>query len=313
MTPEDPVPPQASSEPQDPAQDQDQPLVGQRVGIVGAGAVGTALCAALVRAGASVELWSRTDARAAAAAASTGARRVETLSALVFDRGATQALLLLAVPELALADLASELAGLRPGGGVALHTAGAIGPEALAPLRAAGWNTGQLHPLVAVPRGGDLPRESWWGVAGDERARAAAAALLLGLGGRALELAEGGAARYHLGANLVAGGAAVLVDLGLRALEGLADPGDARRALAALLSTAARNLADAPPEQVLTGPQARGSEDVVAAHLAAAEAHDPALAVQYRQLALAMVALAERGGKADPARLARLVALLERA
>ena len=57
-------------------------------------------------------------------------------------------LLLLAVPDGALAALAASLAD-RPQAAVAVHTYGGRGAEILAPLRRAGSALGSLHPLRA--------------------------------------------------------------------------------------------------------------------------------------------------------------------
>ncbi|HEX2164276.1 MAG TPA: NAD(P)-binding domain-containing protein, partial [Thermoanaerobaculia bacterium] len=57
-------------------------------------------------------------------------------------------LLLVAVADPALAEVAARLAG-RPQARVVLHTSGSRGAEALAPLAAAGCAVGALHPLKA--------------------------------------------------------------------------------------------------------------------------------------------------------------------
>ena len=59
---------------------------------------------------------------------------------------------LLAVPDQALPEVAYDLArmGPGPGGCAALHLAGALTAEVLTPLHEAGYAVGSIHPLQAV-------------------------------------------------------------------------------------------------------------------------------------------------------------------
>jgi predicted short-subunit dehydrogenase-like oxidoreductase (DUF2520 family) len=70
---------------------------------------------------------------------------------------------------------------------------------------------------------------------------------------------------------------------------------EARAALRPLLAGAVANLAARPPEAAITGPMARGDHATVAAHLAALDALEPALATTYRALAVEALALSRRG------------------
>ena len=115
------------------------------IGIIGAGAVGTALGVALTRAGWPVH-----------AVASRDPERRQRFHALVdgsrmFSEGQAVVeeveLVLLTVPDDAVASVA---AGLRMYGGQAMvHTSGALDADVLAPAMAAGTQIGAFHPLVA--------------------------------------------------------------------------------------------------------------------------------------------------------------------
>ena len=61
-------------------------------------------------------------------------------------------IVILAVPDRALTEVAHDLAvgGPAPPGCVALHLSGALSTDALAPLHAAGYTVGSMHPLMAV-------------------------------------------------------------------------------------------------------------------------------------------------------------------
>ena len=284
------------------------------LGLIGLGAVGSALARGLVASGARVLGWSRGGARREIEG-EPGFVRVGDLTQLALgvpDLGAV----IFAVSDAALEEVVERFAreweraflrGVPEGNStapVALHTAGVLGPEVLGPLSRRGWAVAQMHPLASVRAGGPLAAGAWWGIAGDAAATAVAARLAEVWGGRVLELEPGTSPRYHLAANLVAGGAVALVDLGLEALEGAADPVAARQALAALLVSSARNLVAAPPAEALTGPQARGDRAVIEAHLAALADLDPELARVYRLLARRMLRLARGGQRSQDAAVA---------
>src|SRR5436189_271319 len=64
---------------------------------------------------------------------------------------AGQSLLLVAVPDRALSEVAARLAR-HPQAEVVLHTAGSLAGQVLGPLRQGGSAVGSLHPLKAFPR-----------------------------------------------------------------------------------------------------------------------------------------------------------------
>jgi predicted short-subunit dehydrogenase-like oxidoreductase (DUF2520 family) len=115
------------------------------IGIVGAGAVGTALGVALSRAG-----WPVT-----AVASRDRGRRERFRSQVPATRAFAEAnalldeveLIILAVPDDAIASLAGSLH--MYGGQAMIHTSGLLGAEVLRPAMAAGTQIGAFHPLVA--------------------------------------------------------------------------------------------------------------------------------------------------------------------
>ena len=114
-------------------------------GIVGAGAVGTALGLALSRAGWPIHAVASRDPdrRARFAGAVEGARAFAEAQALVEE----VELIILAVPDDAIGPLAREVRMYS--GQAMIHTSGALGAEVLAPAMAAGTQIGSFHPLVA--------------------------------------------------------------------------------------------------------------------------------------------------------------------
>jgi predicted short-subunit dehydrogenase-like oxidoreductase (DUF2520 family) len=282
------------------------------LGIVGAGAVGTALGVALSRAG-----WT-----VGAVASRDPARRERFRSLVPGARAFPEApaildechLAILAVPDDALAGVA---AGLHLYSGQALvHTSGLHGAEVLAPALAAGTSAGSFHPLVAFA---DLDRAlaalpgSTVAIEGDDALLELLAEMAASLGAVAVRLAPGSKAAYHAAAVLAAGGLTALLDVvaAVAAPTGLDEPG----ALAVYGPLAAQALANARAMgtgPALTGPAIRGDVGTIEAHLPAVAAAGPEAAAVYRALVLRQVTLAEGRRGLAPEAAARIRAAFTR-
>ena len=282
--------PHQHSEPGDP------PLVG----IVGAGAVGTALGAALHRAGWPVVAVASRDA----------ARRERFRSFVPGARGFAEApaildeveLIILAVPDDAIERLTGEL---RLYGGQALvHTSGVLGAEVLEPARAADTQLGAFHPLVAfadTERAIQALRGATIAVEGDEQLAAHLADMAEALGATAVRLAPGTKAAYHAAAVLAAGGFVALLDaiaeLGRAA--GLDEAGSLA-VYGGLIEQTLGNARALGIRAALTGPMTRGDVGTLARHLDALERLAPAVLPLYRAAAEREIALAESRGSLAP-------------
>jgi len=278
-----------------------RPLRGETVALIGAGGLARALAPALSAAGARILIAARRPAAARALARRVGASLAMDAAAAV--QQAT--LVILCVPDDALAEVARALARTSPGRGRAvLHASGFQGAGPLTPLARAGWKTDWLHPLLALPRAAAARRfEGVWFATGG----AASRRLVRALGGRELALRPGTKADYHLAATLVSNGSLALFELARRRFERCARrPRDARAAFAALLTATAANLARTSPRAALTGPVARGDLESVRGHLA--RLAKPAERELYR--ALARVLLDLSAPRLAPARRRALAKLL---
>jgi predicted short-subunit dehydrogenase-like oxidoreductase (DUF2520 family) len=280
------------------------------LGIVGAGAVGTALGVALARAG-----WR------VGAVASRDAGRRERFRALVPDARAFPdaaaildecQLAILAVPDDAIVAVAGSL---RLYSGQALvHTSGLHGAEALASARAAGTSFGSFHPLVAFA---DLDRAlaalpgATVAIEGDETLLPVLADMAESLGAVPVRLAPGSKAAYHAAAVLAAGGLVALLDAvaALAARAGLDEPG----ALAVYGGLSAQALGNARALGIgpaLTGPAVRGDVGTITAHLEAIAAGAPGVAEIYRALVRRQVEIAAAHRDLAPEAAERLRAAL---
>jgi len=280
------------------------------VGIVGAGAVGTALGAALSRAG-----WP-----IAAVASRDAGRRDRFRSLVPGARGFAEAnalldeveLVILAVPDDAIPALASQLHLYS--GQAMIHTSGALGAEVLEPARAAGTQVGAFHPLVAFA---DTERAivalhgATIAVEGDDQLAALLADMADDLGATAVRLAPGSKAAYHAAAVLAAGGFVALLDAiaELGRVAGLDEPGSLA-IYGGLIEQTLGNARALGISAALTGPMTRGDVGTLRGHLAALAAHAPDVLPLYRAAAEREVALAVERGAIGPDVAARMRELL---
>jgi predicted short-subunit dehydrogenase-like oxidoreductase (DUF2520 family) len=270
------------------------------IGIVGAGAVGTALGVALSRAG-----WP------VAAVASRDPGRRERFRQLVEGaRGFAEAnalldeveLVILAVPDDAIPSVAG---GLRMYSGQALvHTSGALGAEALSPAMAAGTQTGAFHPLVAfadTERAVAALKGATVAIEGDDQLAALLAEMAEAIGAQPVRLARGSKAAYHAAAVLAAGGFVALLDAiaELGRVAGLDEAGSLA-IYGPLIEQTLGNARTLGIRAALTGPITRGDRGTLQSHLATLQAHAPGVLPLYRAAAEREIALAEARGALTP-------------
>lgn len=229
----------------------EQTLQGLTFSVAGPGRVGGSLAAWLETAG----------ARRVAAA---GRADLPELSS------AGQDLLLIAVPDPALPEVAALLAR-RLQAAVALHTSGSLDASVLSPVRERGVAVGSLHPLKAFPRPLPDPAEArgvFFAVDGDPAARALAHRLAAAWGGISAEVPPGSRALYHFAATLAAGGVVTLLALAEDLANRLGLPEAAVRGYLELCRGAvAQAIETGDPAAVLTGPAARGDRATVTGQL----------------------------------------------
>jgi predicted short-subunit dehydrogenase-like oxidoreductase (DUF2520 family) len=241
------------------------------IGITGTGGASHAIARALIASNEDCEVWvwARQPERAEACVDLLGPRA----STRTLEQLAQAQTVLLAVPDPAVGKVAAQLAEYAHGSGeqapVALHLAGALGVEPLQPLADAGWETGVLHPLLAMHP--DTPVPLWQGalcsISGSALARERAQSLVHSIGAQAIELAQDQRLRYHAAAALLAQGAVALLHRSRAELLKLGLEADvARRGLSSLLTSVAVNLHSKEPREALSGPIARGDWDTVEAH-----------------------------------------------
>jgi len=270
------------------------------IGIIGAGAVGTALGVALTRAGWRVHAVASRDAgrRERFRSLVEGSRAFSEPTALVEE----VELIIVAVPDDAVAEVAS---GIRMYGGQAMvHTSGVLGPEILAPATAAGTQIGSFHPLVAfadMERAISALHGATVAIEGDDQLAALLAEMAEALGAIPVRLAPGAKAAYHAAAVLAAGGFVALLDAiaELGRVAGLDEAG-ALAIYGPLIEQTLGNARALGIQAALTGPMTRGDRGTLDAHLAALREHAPGVLDLYMAAAEREIALAEARGALTP-------------
>ena len=290
VTPADHAHPHEHSEPGEP------PVIG----IVGAGAVGTALGVALSRAGWPVHAIASRDA---------GRRErfqdlVKVNRAFVDPEALVEEveLIILAVPDDVIGPLAS---GLRMYSGQAMiHTSGAVGAEVLAPAMAAGTQIGSFHPLVAfadTERAVEALHGATIAIEADDQLAALLGRMAEALGATPVRLAPGSKAAYHAAAVLAAGGFVALLDAiaQLGRVAGLDEAG-ALTIYGPLIEGTLANARTLGIRAALTGPITRGDIGTLRSHLDTLRDHAPDALDLYVAAGRREIDLAEGRGTLAP-------------
>jgi predicted short-subunit dehydrogenase-like oxidoreductase (DUF2520 family) len=248
-----------------------------RVGVIGAGRLGSALATALREAGWKVE---------------GPAGRGEVPA----DCDA----LVLCVPDGEIANAAATAKGRARFVG---HTSGAT---PLAALEPAGGESFALHPLQSFPGGADDASRfdgAGCAVAGSTPdALALATELARSLGMTPFEIADDERPAYHAAASVASNFLVTLQSAAERVADAAGlDAAEARRLLAPLVRATVESWAELGPERALTGPVARGDELTVASQRAAVRRADPDLLPLFDALVAETRRLAGRPARKETA------------
>jgi predicted short-subunit dehydrogenase-like oxidoreductase (DUF2520 family) len=265
-----------------------------RVGLVGAGNVGTAVAQLLREAGHEVVgVASRSVGSADKASA-----RLDAPAFPVEDLPGAD-VILLGTPEAALGEVVERLGDVR--GAVLVHFAGVVG---IGPLNEAQGASAlcALHPVqscpdvdVTVTR---LPGSAW-GVTCTDGARGWARRLIVeDLRGLPIDVREEDRALWHAAAVTTSNGISALIALAESALIslGIDDP---QRVLGPIAAATVANARDRSGATTLTGPVVRAEEDVVARHIAAVESQTPEILPAYLDTIRMILRSARHAGRID--------------
>ena len=222
-------------------------------------------------------------------------------------------LVLLAIPDDALADLAQGLSttGAWQAGQIVAHTSGRHGAAVLDPVRRHQAFPIAIHPAMTFTGTAmDLERlpDCCFGVTADPRILPIASALVLDMGAEPVTIQEEDRVAYHCA---LAHGSNHLVTLTSQAMQildsaGVDQPAHVLRPLLYAALDNALRLRDA----ALTGPVSRGDVGTVATHLDVLRERTPDVEPTYEALATATVARAVENGRLRAALAGPLLDLL---
>ncbi|MES2563636.1 MAG: Rossmann-like and DUF2520 domain-containing protein [Pseudomonadota bacterium] len=206
--------------------------------------------------------------------------------------------------------------GVLRHGDVVFHCSGALGADELSAAAQLGASTASVHPLktFADPA---IARRTFAGTycasEGDAGALDVLTPAFEAIGARVSRIEAQYKTLYHAASVIVCNDLVALIEAGLRCYE---QAGLSRATSLAMIAPIVRdtiqNVLDLGTTRALTGPIARGDEDVVARQVEALSASQPQLANIYRDLGVIAVELAREQGGAREEALTRIEALLTR-
>ena len=266
--------------------------------IIGSGRVAASLGRVLLERGASVRYVAGRDQEHARSAAEFIGAGVQAVPLESIPGAASR--ILIAVSDAAIIEVAERLASAGFTQGIALHTAGSRGPEALAPLASAGVSTGVLYPLQTFPspeQGARSLPGSYFAIAGDGPALAWARELVALIPGTFLSTEPAHWALYHAAAVMASNYQMTLLDAALEALEGAgAEREEALAALGPLVRTTMENTLRMGPQAALTGPISRGDFETIRHNIQALGLVSKATRDLYRAAGRRTIPIAVRRG-----------------
>jgi predicted short-subunit dehydrogenase-like oxidoreductase (DUF2520 family) len=242
-----------------------------RIALVGPGRAGTALAIAMQRAGHDIVAVVARDPQQAEATAA----RLDALPLAIGDPIPPVDLVVIAVRDGAIGEVAAALAPVIGDAGGVVHLSGATPVAVLQPLAAMGIQTGSFHPLQTLPTaevGAERLDGAWIAVTASPPLADTLAGLATSFGGRPFDLEDEQKSTYHAAA-------AAAANFPIAALAVASDLFDAAgvpfEAAKPLVEAIVANAFDLGPGAALTGPVARGDAETVAAQLAAVAARCP--------------------------------------
>ena len=239
------------------------------IGIVGTGRVAQTLGRLLSENGRPVAaIAGRNPGRTALAALFIGGR---TTPVTIEELPALSSYVLIAVSDRGVEPVAEILAKSGFRCGVALHTCGAKGPQALAVLENQGISCGALHPIqsfASAEQGVASVVGSSFGIDGNPEALRWASSIVALMGGRSLRISPQHRGLYHAAAVMASSYIAALIYAAVAILAAAGvERSTALMALAPLVRTSGESSLDLGPVEALTGPIERGDNATVLAHL----------------------------------------------
>ncbi|MEW6570382.1 MAG: Rossmann-like and DUF2520 domain-containing protein [Nitrospirota bacterium] len=272
----------------------------QRIAIIGAGVVGTAIGYLLKQSGYPVVgIASRTLKSADRARTFIGEGEAST-DLIATSKKAN--IIFITTPDDFIEDTCNKLAlegGINPGA-IVFHASGALPSEILHAARKAGASIGSLHPLQSLADVREAVNNipgSYFCIEGDEKAVLVAREMVKALKGKEITLDSEKKPLYHAGASVASNFLVATLGFGLELFEAAGiERTVSLHALMPLIKGTVKNVESLNIPLALTGPISRGDSEVVENHLKAISAEMPHLLELYSELGRYTVKLALEKG-----------------
>lgn len=272
----------------------------QRIAIIGAGVVGTAMGYLLKENGYSiVGIASRTLESAKKAREFIGEGNSST-DLIATARSAD--VVFVRTPDSVIADVCNKIAsegGFNPGA-IVFHTCGALSSEILRSARDVGANIASLHPLQSLA---DVKEAvvnipgSYFCIEGDDVALSMAQKIVHTLRGKEITIKADKKPLYHADASVASNFLVATVSFGLELFEAAGiDKEDSLNTLIPLIHGTMRNIETIGIPLALTGPISRGDTGVIEDHLKAISKERPERVKLYSELGIYTVKVALEKG-----------------
>lgn len=285
----------------------------ERVAIIGAGRVGTAMASLLSSGGYPVVAVVDVSKEARERGARLSGARATADPA---EAAAGADIVIITTPDRIIEETCRSIAGSSGdlGGKTFIHMSGALRVGVLEPARLKGARVASIHPIQTFADLEGALRElpgSTFGVTCEQEIVEWARGFVAGLGGTMRLINDEDKVLYHAAAVLACN-LTTMVKHGALALArelGFSDEEFAKTFMP-LAKATTQNVARLGPAGALTGPLARGDLDTVEKHLEALDDFDPELAAMYRAVCTWGLKVVAERGDVDSETIARMRDLL---
>ena len=284
------------------------------IGIIGTGKVGTALAVALRRAGYNLgPVWSRSESKAAAAAALIGADSYSVHS--MTDVAKNSDIIFITTTDNSIKTVAENVDWKN--GQFVVHCSGVHSLDVLSHASNLGAIPGSFHPCIPFPDfesaiislpGSTFAIEGGHNIA--ELLRKMAESLKCG----SIFLSSGDKPFYHAAAVFVSNFMVAIVDSACKLLADIGVPSEAAiNMLMPLMESNLKNIGKIGTTAALTGPVARGDTETIEKHLDSLGTKKPELKELYIKLAERTVFIAIQKGTLNKKSADKIMSILKKA
>ena len=286
----------------------------KKIGIIGAGRLGTSLGYALTRAGYAVKAVSTGTLSSAEESRNIIGQGI-ALTDNVRTAGSGE-IVILSVPDDSISQVVKELdaADLEWKGKLVFHCSGLHPSRLLRPLGVKGALIASIHPSQSFPQKSRAPkafRGVYFAIEGEAEALAIARIIILDLGGHPFIIQKEDKVLYHAACSIASNFFVALLDGAITLLQGCGLKEETGRdILLPLVERTLRNVKKFNTSAALSGPIIRGDHKTVKIHLQALREH-PEIYRIYVSLASQALEIARRGKKITSAEDRAIKALLE--